>query len=189
MSSVGFNPNTLRPIRARRNFNVLFGGYRNPYYTMRASTSGVAGQALIYHSVEGQVDVCATAQTINTELAGWLLDDVQDLAQLNGYRNTSDTTANFGDNTGIQQGMFVALTRTWNGTIVRGDYLETNATGYLRATSLTGSGLRNALTSGMIVAVCEAVSVNDLNPTQGVEPAQSDRTLPSNQNYIRVRFL
>ena len=189
MSTVGFNPNTQRPIRARRNFNVLAGGYRNPLYTMRASTSGVAGQALIYHTVEGQVDICVTAQTLKQELAGWLLDDVQDLSALNGYRNISDTTANFGDNTGIQQGAFVALTRTYTGTVARGNYVETTATGYIAATALTGSGLRNAVTSGVIVGGIEAVSTNDLNPTQGVEPTQSDRTLPSNQNYIRVRYL
>jgi len=191
MSTVGFNPNTLRPKRGRRNFIVQFGGYRNPFYTMRASTSGVAGQALIYHTVEGQVDVVATAQAFKQELAGFLEEDVRDLSALAGYRNISSTVADYQDAVPVVQGPFVALTRTYTGTVARGDYVETTATGYIASTALTGSGLRNAIASGMIIGVIEAVSVADQNPegNLGAEPSQSDRTVPSNRDFIRVRFI
>jgi len=67
--------------------------------------------------------------------------------------------------------------------------METTTTGHIAATALTGSGLTNALASGMICGVAEAVNVADLNPTFGGEPAQTATdAYASNQNAIRVRF-
>ena len=188
--SAAFTPNTLRPRRASRNFQVLQGGVVNPFMSMRASTSGVAGQLLRYHTVEGQVDVVVTAQTIYQETAGWLVQDVRDLSALNGYRVPNSTIANFGDPVAVVNGPFLAVTRTYATAVtslVAGDYLENDANAYLVETALTGSGLRNALTSGVILARVDRVSTNDLNPS--IEPVQPGQTTPSNRDFIAVRVV
>lgn len=186
--SAGFSPNLSRPNRARRNLEVLQGGWVSPEFFMKASTSGVAGQALIYHTTEGQVDI-ATALTNRFVGAGLLVQDVRDLSALNNYRNPSSSVANFGDPIGVLQGEATVLTRTYAGAIAVKDLLEVDSNGYLVAQTVTDgtglSGVAFAYASGLFWGVVEAVSSADLAPT--VETAQGGRTLPSNRNFIRVR--
>ena len=188
--SVGFTPNTSRPNRARRNLEVLMGGWVSPNFFMRASTSGVAGQALVYFTTENQVDI-ATALTTRYNGAGLLVQDVRDLSNLNGYRVPNSSVANFGDPVGVLQGPALVFTRTYAGTVARGDLLEVNSAGYLVArTVVNGTGLSGiafALGSGMFWGVVEAVSDGDINPSTH-ETDQGGRTLPSNRNFIRARL-
>lgn len=185
---MAFTPYTNRPIRPSPNFMVLYGGVLNSTFFMTASQSGVAGSAMVYTTTDYQVDVASVAQTPKKNLAGFLLSEVRDLSAQQGRRNwTYSNIQNFSDNVTLVQGEFVAKTRTYTGTPTVGQYLENDANGYLAATSLTGSGLSNALMSGVILAVVEAGSDGQLNPDTGVETAQGGQTTPSNQNYIQIR--
>lgn len=188
--AVGFAPNTLRPLRARRNFQVLFGGWTSPLFFMKASTSGVAGNALLYASTENTVDI-ATAKTTRYNGAGLLAQDVRDLSALNGYRALNSSVANFGDAVGVVQGACLVMTRTYTGSPTLNTLMETDANGYLVAqTDVAGGGLSGiafALASGFYWGIVEAASDSDLNPT--IEPAQApSKSIPSNRNFIRVRI-
>ena len=161
-------------------------------FYMRASTSGVGGQAMLYHTLEGSVTP-ATALSNRYEAAGLLLQDVRDLSNLNGYRNPSSSVANFGDPVGVLQGPATVLTRTYAVTIARGDLLEVDSAGYLVALTVTvGTGLSGiafAHASGLFWGIAEVVSDLDINPgANGIEPEQGGRTLPSIRNFIRVRL-
>ena len=183
--------NTLRPIRPSRNFVVVSqNAMINSQFFMKASTSGVAGMFMKYDTGENFLDVVTTAQISRWNGAGFLLNDVRDLSALAGRRNwTYDSVENFGGPVSVVQGPAVAMTRTYTGSPTLGQFLENGTTGYLAATSLTGSGLANALTSGMILAVVEAASDSQLNPDARIEGTQTGQLTPSNRNFIRIRIL
>lgn len=182
---MAFEPNTLRPRRATRNFDVLKGGIVNPNFFMKASTSGVAGQALKYDTTENTVDIAA-ARTSRYMLAGFLLQDVRDLSALNGYRNwTANSVANFGDAVGVVQGPTLVMTRTYVGSPVVGDLLEVDANGYLAVSTVA---LNATSASGLHVGIVEAVQDGELNPGTNIEPSQGGQTTPSNRNFIRVKL-
>jgi hypothetical protein len=164
--------------RYSRSFDVVNPqAFTSPFFFMAASTSGSAGQVVMYDTTEDTVKI-ATSGLDKFQVAGFLMQDVKDLdaGPVKGYRNLNNTTANMGDPVGVHQGYGVAFTKIYAGSPALKDKLGVNGNGYLYSTS-------GNVAQSDILAVVEAVA-SSLTPSN--EPSQ---TGASATDYIRIRIV
>ncbi len=166
--------------RYARTFDVVDpNAFIAPFFFMKAATTGVAGDAVIYatSSPEDTVDI-ATSGALKYQLAGWLMQDVKDLdaGPLKGWRNPNNSVEHLGGNVGVYQGGGTVYTKRYNGSPAYRDRLCVNdSTG--KFTVFT------ALMAGDVLGVVEAVA-GAATPT--VEPSQFGGTAAP--DFIRVRL-
>lgn len=175
---MAYEPYSQNIKRYARTFDVIDPvAFIAPFFFMKASTTGVAGDAVIYSTAEDTVDI-ATSGALKYQLAGYLMQDIKDLdaGPLKGWRNPNNSVEHLGGNVGVYQGGGTVFTKRYNGTPAFKDRLCVN-TSDGRLTVFT------SLMAGDVLGTVESVA-GAATPT--VEPTQYTGT--AGPDFIRVRL-
>lgn len=177
---MGFEPYVNNISRYSRTFDTLDpNAFIAPFFFMAASTTGVAGDVVIYKTTGEDTLAPAASGALVHQIAGFLMQDVKDLdaGPVKGWRNPNNSVENLGGNVGVLQSNGPAVTKRYLGSPAYRDRLCVGQSeGQLR----TYGG---SLETGDPLAIVESLTSH---VTPSIEPTQYSTS--GGNAWIRIRI-